>query len=278
MSDINPYSAGLDPAAEARPHPSFAPAGSGVPFDEALIRKVPIHPIELLKRAHGFLGHRYWLFMGITLVAILVGSFVPFNIILGAMVVGIYLCLIEHEAGRPVEFSMLFKGFEYFVDSLIVVLVFMGVSLAISIPLTIVMLVAWVASLAAMEQGNAGAAVPLAMMAMIFVMGIMMIVFSMFLYLPFLFTFQLIADQKLKAGDALRLGWKGSKKNAGGILLLLLVFGLIGFVAMLPCYIPVFFFMPLAFTAIFLLYRDVYRDVASPRVFDSSVPVATPAD
>ncbi|MEX0824711.1 MAG: hypothetical protein WD119_01015 [Pirellulaceae bacterium] len=275
MSDVNPYQTGPEPVGENPPRQAFGTAGSGIPFDDALIRKVRIEPINLLKRAHAFLGDRYWLFMGITLVALLVGSLVPMNIILGALTVGVYLCLIEHEARRPVELSMLFKGFEYFVDSLIVILVLMAVSFAIILPLVIIMMVVMFVVIAAIEQGDATAAMPILMFAMMFLMFVVIIVASIFIYLPFLFTFQLIADQKLKAADAMRLGWKGSKKNFGGIFLLLLVFGLIGFVGALFCYIPLFFFLPLAYAAIFLLYRDVYRDVAPP---PTPVPVADPAD
>lgn len=275
MSDVNPYQTGLEPTGNPASRQFFGTAGSGVPFDDTLIRKVQIQPITLLKRAHAFLGDRYWLFMGIALVAVLVGSLVPMNLILGALTVGVFLCLIEHEAGRPVELSMLFKGFEYFVDSLIVILVVMAISFAVVFPLTLLMMIGMLVLIAMLEAGDAPAAMPFLMIAGWFLTFIVIIIVSIFIYLPFVFTFQLIADRKLKAGDALRLGWKGSKKNLGGIFIFLLVFGLIGFVGALFCYIPLLFFLPLAYTATFLLYRDVYRDVAPP---PTPVPVAPAAE
>src|SRR5256886_17497275 len=62
---------------------------------------------------------QYWLFLGISLVGILIGGAVPI-VLLGPMMVGIFLCLLQRQRGEPVEFGTLFKGFEQFVPGLVV--------------------------------------------------------------------------------------------------------------------------------------------------------------
>src|SRR5918994_6075848 len=77
-----------------------------------------ISPVECVKEGWQLIKDRYWLFLGITLVAMLVGGAVPV-VLIGPMMVGLYLCLFAKMRGEPVEFGMLFKGFDYFVQGLV---------------------------------------------------------------------------------------------------------------------------------------------------------------
>ena len=85
------------------------PSVPQITADDLEIRKVDVRPIALLKAGKNFLGDRYGLFLGITVVGILIGSVVPLGILLGPMMVGIYLCFLIHERGEKVEFADLFK-------------------------------------------------------------------------------------------------------------------------------------------------------------------------
>src|SRR5438445_3247924 len=81
-----------------------------------------ISPMTCLQEGWTLIKDDYWLMVGMTLVAILLGAMVPFGIILGAMMCGLYMCLFARMRREPVRFDMLFKGFDYFVQSLIVTL------------------------------------------------------------------------------------------------------------------------------------------------------------
>ena len=48
----------------------------------------------------------------------LIGGAVPV-VLIGPMMCGLYLCLFAKMRGEPVEFGMLFKGFDYFVQGLV---------------------------------------------------------------------------------------------------------------------------------------------------------------
>ena len=82
-----------------------------------------VEPVECLKQGWALIKNRYWLYVGVTLVGLLIGSVVPLGILMGPMMCGIYLMLLQEMRGRPTEFSTLFKGFDYFIESLIATLI-----------------------------------------------------------------------------------------------------------------------------------------------------------
>ena len=77
-----------------------------------------IAPFECLKEGWAIIKDRYWLFLGITVVAMLLGGVVPI-VLLGPMMCGLYMCLFAKMRNEPFEFGLLFKGFDYFVPALI---------------------------------------------------------------------------------------------------------------------------------------------------------------
>src|ERR1043166_1151604 len=81
-----------------------------------------IKPVECIKEGWALIKDQYWLFFGISLVGILIGGAVPI-VLMGPMMVGIFFCLFQKQRRQPVEFGTLFKGFDDFVQSLIVALI-----------------------------------------------------------------------------------------------------------------------------------------------------------
>lgn len=81
-------------------------------------RRGVVKPVECLKEGWALIKDQYWLFLGIVFVGMFIGGAVPV-VIFGSMMCGIYLSLFAKMRGEPVEFGMLFKGFDYFVQGLI---------------------------------------------------------------------------------------------------------------------------------------------------------------
>src|SRR2546422_6252409 len=77
-----------------------------------------VSPIECLNAGWATIKDRYWLFLGMTLVATLIGGAVPI-VLVGPMMCGLYMCLLAKMRGEPIEFGLLFKGFDYFVPALV---------------------------------------------------------------------------------------------------------------------------------------------------------------
>src|SRR3954447_20174825 len=98
-----------------------------------------IKPVECIKEGWALIKDQYWLFLGLTMVGLLLGGAVPI-VLLGAMMVGLFLCLFEKMAGRQFEFGLLFKGFDYFVPGLVVTAIKMIPILVIMVPYYIIMM------------------------------------------------------------------------------------------------------------------------------------------
>jgi len=78
-----------------------------------------VRPVECLSQGWELIKNQYWLFVGMSVVGMLIGGAVPLGILMGPMMCGVYLALLKTEAREPVEFATLFKGFDYFVDGML---------------------------------------------------------------------------------------------------------------------------------------------------------------
>ncbi len=108
----------------------YSPPDNYSGFDQSgsrEFRRIAARPIERLTEAKDMLGDQYWLFVGICLVGIIIGSVVPMGIILGPMMCGIYLCFRYRMNGIQVRFETLFKGFDVFMNALLANLILIGI-------------------------------------------------------------------------------------------------------------------------------------------------------
>jgi hypothetical protein len=233
MSESNPFS---------------PPSSSVLPSSRLSPQTISIDPIGLYKRSIALLGDQYWLFVGIALVGMFLGGLVPFGIILGPMLVGIYLCFIDREQGKRVEFGTLFKGFDLFVNSLVAYLIMGGIGLIALIPIAIVTFVALFAT------AGSGLEIPIFLFCLMLFLVVMMLV-----HLPFLFVFQLIAERGLTGPQALTLSFQAVKANLVGCIGLVVVIALFSMAASIACYLPNLLLLPVTFGVLFLAYRDVFQ-------------------
>lgn len=196
------------------------------------------------------------------MVGMLIGSAVPFGIIMGPMLVGIYLCFLARERGEVVDFAKLFQGFDSFKESFIATLVIVAATFILMIPLMILFLVAMFFLLEPQQNGGNGGPPSIAIFAMIFALYAVVLIVNMVVVLPFLFTFQLIADRNATGIDAVKLSFQGVRRNLFGLIGYLIVLTIMSVVLAMMCYIPLFFFLPISFASLFVLYRDIYPRAA----------------
>ena len=69
--------------------------------------KVAIDPFHCIRESRSVIGEQYWLFVGVTTVGWLIASAVPFNILLGPMVCGMFLCFQQRMRGEQAKFETL---------------------------------------------------------------------------------------------------------------------------------------------------------------------------
>ncbi len=87
---------------------------------------------------------------------------------------------------------------------------------------------------------------------------IFLLVFSLTVGLLLFFSYWLIMDHGLGAGEAIKLSSKAALENFGGLLLLVILEGLLMIAGALACLIGIFFMAPVVFLATAFAYRQVF--------------------
>src|SRR3979411_3209419 len=107
-------------------------------------RRGTVKPVECLKAGLDLIRSQYWLFVGIAAVGMIIGGLVPLGILMGPMMCGIYLALFKQRRGDPIEFGLLFKGFDYFGDAVIATLIHIVPILVIIVPAYVIFYIGFV--------------------------------------------------------------------------------------------------------------------------------------
>ena len=226
------------------------------PFDLPEFRRKAVEPVVCIKAGWKLIKNQYWLFVGITAVGILVGSVVPFGILLGPMMCGIYLTLFKAKRGQPIEFGDLFKGFDYFADSLIATLLHLVPVLVVFVPSYIVFYIGLFFLMPRNGEPDPGAL--FGFFGLFAVFWLVMMVLLILVSVGFTFAYPLIVDRRLSGLNAVKLSIKAGMANFWQLLGMLLLNGLFSFVGLLFCYVGAFLVLPLGFAAIATAYEQVF--------------------
>jgi len=227
-----------------------------VPFDMPEFRRKAVEPVACIKAGWNLIRNQYWLFVGIAVVGILVGSVVPFGILLGPMMCGIYLALFKTRRGQPIEFGDLFKGFDYFSDSLIATLLHLVPILVVFVPSYIVFYIALFMMMPRNGEPDPGAM--FGFFGLFAVFWLVMMVLLILVSVGFTFAYPLIVDRRLSGLNAVKLSIKAGIANFWQLLGMLLLNGLVTFVGVLFCYVGAFLVLPVTFAAIVTAYEQVF--------------------
>ncbi|MEP6741664.1 MAG: hypothetical protein ABJB61_04125 [bacterium] len=227
-----------------------------VPFDLPEFRRKAVEPVECIKAGWNLIRNQYWLFVGLSVVGILIGSVVPFGILLGPMMCGLYLTLFKTRRGQPIEFNDLFKGFDYFGDSLIATLLHLVPILVIFVPSYIVFYIGLLFIMP--RNGEADPSALLSFFGIFAVFWIVMVVILIIVSVGFTFAYPLIVDRRLSGLNAVKLSIRAGIANFWQLLGMLLLNGLLSLVGVLFCYVGVFLVLPISFAAIAAAYEQVF--------------------
>ena len=218
-----------------------------------------VEPVECIKTGYATIKDRYWLFVGICLVGLLISSAVPMGILMGPMMCGINIAFFKQRRGEPVEFGDLFKGFDYFGPSLIASLLQIIPILVVVVPAYIFFYLGMILSVAAQgssDDGSPAAALGVFVMFMIFIIVIIAVV--LLVSVGFVFSFALIVDRKLQGFDAVKLSFRAAMANFWRLLGMMILTGLLGMAGALACYVGMFLVLPISYAAIDVAYEQVF--------------------
>ena len=233
-----------------------------------------IRPVECLSQGWELVRDQYWLFVAMILVGFMIGSAVPLGILMGPMMCGIYLAFFKRRRGEPIEFGTLFKGFDYFGNSVVAAILHTLPIIVIVVPAYFVFYLGMVVSMVAMgDEPNAAGPIGVMLSFMIFIL----VVFSVVLVvtLGFTFAYPLIVDRKLQGFDAVKLSFKAAMGNFFRLLGLVILCGLVNAVGVMVCYIGVFFTFPITYAAVAVAYEQVFG-LAHPNEIASNLPPPPP--
>lgn len=224
---------------------------------ELVFKRKAIDPMGCIKAAHALIKEQYWLFVGMCAIAILIGSAVPLGILMGPMMCGLYLAFFKRRRGEAVELGTLFKGFDYFAQSVIATLIHVIPILIIIVPAYLLFYVFFILSVA-VQGDEPNPAAMFGVMGMFVLFWLAMIIVILFLSIGFTFVYPLMVDRKLQALDAIKWSFRAAMGNFVGLLLLILLNGLLTMGGVLLCYVGMFLVFPITYGAIAVAYEQVF--------------------
>lgn len=217
-----------------------------------------VRPVECIKGGWNLISSKYWLILGMCIIGLMIGSAVPFGILMAPMMCGLFITFFTIRRGQPIEFGTLFKGFEHFGQSVIATLLH-------AVPITVILIGAYVLFyvfflFAIVAQGGRDPN-PGAMMGVMVLYGlfwIVMIFVIMFISIAFMFVYPLIVDRGLSGLDAVKMSFRGALGNFGGLLGLMILNFLLSIAGLLLCIVGVYFVLPISYSAIAIAYEQVF--------------------
>jgi hypothetical protein len=231
-----------------------------------------VQPVECLKRGWELIKDQYWLFLGMSVVGLLIGNAVPLGILAGPMMCGIYLGLLKRQAGEPVEFAVLFKGFDFFVDGMIAGILHAVPVILIIVPFYILIFFGQFAMMAASQNGEPNPAAAVGYLAVLGIGLPIMMILLIIISVGFAFAFPLIADRRLSGVNAVKLSFKAAMANFWSLFGLLLLNGLLSLVGVCFCIVGVYFVLPVTFAALAVAYTQVFGSAPRSALYTPPPP------
>lgn len=210
-----------------------------------------INPIECFKEGWELIKNDYWILFAISLVGAIIGG-MSFYILLGAMLCGIYYCFLQTIDGKPASFDGLWKGFSYFLPSLLV-------TFLIVVPMLILFGVIYVPVIMAMVMGSRLSpdefmGIMFGALAVDVVLAVLMTCFHTLL----MFSFPLIVDRNLGALEAVTTSAKAVWRNLSGVAGLIGVGIVLSLFGIITCGLGMYFIMPIMLAGYAVAYRKIF--------------------
>src|SRR4030095_7271018 len=150
-----------------------------------------VEPMKCFREGFNLVKDKYWLFVGMCFVAILIGSAVPLGILMGPMMCGLYVAIFQKHRGNQVEFGTLFKGFDYLGESIIATLIHVVPIIIVIVPFYIVFY-GVLLFVIPRSGGDADPGAMLGFFGVFFVLLIIVMVLIILVSVLFTFTYPLI--------------------------------------------------------------------------------------
>ena len=215
-----------------------------------------IRPVEVYKEAWRLMKPRFIVVWLTVIIGMVLSSTI---VLMGPMMVGMFMCLIDTVDGRPASLEKLFKGFNRWKAG-VVVAAFAMIPVLIFVALAVV---SYIPTIMASLGGTVIApeqllSMILGILAVELVVGIVMTI----IHTLMIFAFPLIADRDLGGIAALKLSARAvwaNKKGVGGVFGLGILVAIAGY--LLFC-IGIYVALPVIMMATTVAFRKVFPQAA----------------
>jgi len=224
---------------------------------------------EVFSEARTLMSGHFWIMVGICFLGIFIGGVAPMGVLMGPMMCGIFMCWFAIMRNEKPTFSLLFEGFDVFMESLVAMLIQLGISMLTMILSFVVMAVGGAALVAVagagggQPGGNAAAAMGLLTIGIFLFYGLIIGV-SILVAALFAFTWPLIVDYRLSGLEAVKLSARAAWANFGNVFRLMILNAVVAGVAAVFCYLPLVLVLPIVFGSQAVLYRRIFPAAVSP--------------
>lgn len=241
---------------------------------------------ECVSTAWEMIKAKYGIYLGISLLAWVMISCIPcLNIfLLGPVMGGIFYVGLRDMKNEPIDFGMMFKGFENFVPLMVI-------GIIQSIPGIISQVAQYSLRIGELATGGGArrsgatffqstSALPELIagvgIVVILIVAAGFLVFAFAWWAVFFFAIPLAMDRGLPVVEAIKLSAKAAMGNLGGLLVLMIIEGLVVLLGMLLLCVGLFLIsIPVIFLANVVAYRLVFPPAeSSPFIYDPPPPSA----
>jgi len=234
-----------------------------------------VSPVECIKGGWNLIKGQYWLIFAMCLVSWMIGAAIPLGILVGPMMCGLFMTFFKIRRGEPIEFGVLFKGFDFFGPSVIATLLHVVPVLLIVVPAYILFYVFFFVAIVAQGGNDPSPVAFLAIVVLFTLFWIVVVAVLMIVSIGFMFAYPLIVDRGLQGFDAVKLSFNAAKANFWRLLGLVMLNFLIGLAGVLLCFVGVYFLMPIGYAATAIAYEQVFG-LRDPRENFANVPPPPP--
>ncbi len=217
--------------------------------------------------AWDLIKQNYGMYLGITAIAIIMAGCIPCVslFISGPILGGVYYVVLRGMRGEPVDFGMIFKGFEKFVPLMVV-------GLIQSVPEIIAQILRLTVNIGQLgltgfdnkdyqfyTAADPKFAIASGFLAIAAIVAIVFVIFSVVWRVLLFFALPLAMEHDMAPMDAIKLSVRAAMSNVGGLILLFIFEALIILLGLAMCFVGLFFFsLPIVYVANAFAYRQVF--------------------
>jgi uncharacterized membrane protein len=232
-----------------------------------------------ISSAWDLVTRNFWMYVGLGLVTMLFIGCVPFVgfFLFGPVLGGFYYLVLRDMRDEPVDFGMLFKGFEKFLPLMIVGLIQSAPSIVVTI-LQYTIDIARIAGRGGLPGADGNfyqsgteavfAGISMLVVAVVVVLSLIGIVWSVALS----FAIPLVMEQDLAVADALTTSAKAALSNVGGLIVLIIFEVLVALLGVVALCVGLFVAIPVVYAANVFAYRQVFPYFNRPNVNTTPPP------